>query len=122
MLGLFLLATTAIVSAWATTQFWSYPDWPRWLLSFVTLVDVSALATVLARQAWSRRAVQILMWIQLIVVDAILIVAAAVLLRDNDLGAALSLIPPLFGVPVLVNSAVALLVTKSINKWAWLDH
>jgi hypothetical protein len=122
MLGLFLLATTAIVSAWAATQFWSYPDWPRWLLSFVTLVDVSALATVLARQAWSRRAVQILMWIQLIVVDAILIVAAAVLLRDNDLAAALSLIPPLFGVPVLVNSAVALLVTKSINKWAWLDH
>ena len=122
MLGLFLLATTAIVSAWAATQFWAYPDWPRWLLSFVAVVDVIALATVLLRQEWSRRVVQILMGIQLLVVDAVLIVAGAVLVRDNDLGAALSLIPPLFGVPVLVNSAVTLLVARSINKLAWLDR
>jgi uncharacterized membrane protein HdeD (DUF308 family) len=122
MLGVMLLATTAIVSAWVATQLWTSPEWPRWLLSFVTLVDVIALATVLVRRAWSRRVVQVLMGIQLIVVDAILIVATAVLVRDNELGAALSLVPLFFGLPLLVNSAMALVIARSINGLAWLDR
>jgi hypothetical protein len=121
MLGVVLLLTMAALSGWVATQIWSYPEWPRMILLFITGLDVVALVTVLVRQAWSRRLVNILMGLQLVVVDAVLIAAALVLIRDNDLGAALSLIPPLFGVPVLVNSAVALLVARSINGFAWLD-
>jgi hypothetical protein len=64
----------------------------------------------------------ILMGIQFVVVDSVLVVAAAVLIRDNDPAAALSLIPVLFVVPALVNTAIAFLAATSIGKWAWLDR
>jgi hypothetical protein len=122
MLGLILLVSTALLSAWTATQIWNSPEWPRMVLLFVAALDVTALVTVLVRQAWSRRVVTVLMGIQLVVVDTVLIVAAFVLIRDNDPAAALSLIPPLFAVPLLVNSAVTLVVARSIGKLAWLDR
>lgn len=122
MLGIVLLLVTALLSAWAATQFWDYPAWPRYLLSFIALLDVIAIVAVLVRQRWSRRLTMILMGIQFIGVDAVLVVAAGVLVRDNDLGASLTLIPIFFILPALLNSAVALLVARSIGKLAWLDR
>jgi hypothetical protein len=62
------------------------------------------------------------MAIQFVAVDAVLLVAAIVLVRDNDLGAALTLLPVFFILPAVVNSAIALLVARSIGKWAWLER
>jgi uncharacterized membrane protein HdeD (DUF308 family) len=121
VVGIVLLLASAIVSGWVATQIWSSPEWPRQLFMSVAALDVIALAAVLVRQSWSRRVVKILMGIQLVAVDTVLIVAAFVLIRDNDPAAAITLIPPLFGVPLLVNSAVALIVARSIGRFAWLD-
>lgn len=122
MFGLILLVATALVSGWVATQIWQSPEWPRLLLLFVAALDVIAVGVVLVRQRWSRRLTTILMGVQLIGVVAVLLVAAGVLVRDNDLGAALTLIPVFFVLPALVNSAIALLVARSIGKWAWLER
>ncbi len=122
MFGLILLVAAALVSGWAATQIWQSPEWPRLLLLFIAALDVLAVGVVLVRQRWSRRLTTVLMGIQFVGVTAVLLVAAGVLVRDNDLGAALTLIPIFFVLPALVNSAIALLVARSIGKWAWLDR
>lgn len=122
MFGLILLVAAALVSGWAATQIWQSPEWPRLLLLFIAALDVLAVGVVLVRQRWSRRLTTVLMGIQFVGVTAVLLVGAGVLVRDNDLGAALTLIPIFFVLPALVNSAIALLVARSIGKWAWLDR
>lgn len=122
MIGIVLLLGMATFSGWVATTIWGAPEWPRIMFLFIAAVDVISLITVLVRQPWSRRVVTILMGIQLVVVDAVLIVAAFVLIRDNDPAAALTLIPPLFAVPFLINSAVTLVAARSIGRLAWLDR
>jgi hypothetical protein len=83
-----------------------------------------ALLVIAMRPTWARLVVLVLLGIQLVVVDAVLIVAAAILILDNPGSASgvYVLVPLLFLPCLILNTVVALVAARSINGLAWLDR
>ena len=124
MIALVILGLTAIGCGFAALRIWDYPEWPKQVLTAVAVLNVLAALAVVWRRAWGRRLTLVLLGIQGVGVVAILVVAAAVLIRDNpeNLQGSITLIVFLF-VPLAVAAlVVSLLAARSINRLDWPDR
>jgi hypothetical protein len=123
MLGLVILLAAAIACAIAALRIWEYPEWPRQILATIAVLNALTVAVVALRRVWSRRAAMVLLGTQIVLVDTVLVIAAAILIRDNptNLGGSISLIMLLFLPGVVADTALTLLAARSINNLRWPD-
>jgi hypothetical protein len=121
MLGLLILLAVAIGCGIAALRIWEYPEWPRQILATIAVLDTLTVAVIGLRRVWSRRAAMVLLGGQIVLVDTVLVIAAAMLIRDNptNLAGSISLIMFLFLPGVVADTALTLLAARSINNLRW---
>jgi ABC-type glycerol-3-phosphate transport system permease component len=120
VLGLIVLLLSAIGSGIAALSILGHPGWLWQILATFAVINALAAFAVALRQTWGRRLVFILLGAQIVFVVSVLVVAAAVMIRDTAYFSGAITLSVFVFVPIAAAViAISLLAAWSINRLEW---